>query len=540
VKPFVRLAWKKLGAPRPSVAGSLLVAVALSIGIPSLALPFGHDQGLYAYVAREWLHGRIPYRDVFDHKTPGIYVVHLLSLALLGEHTYAIRVADLACVLTLGALVARLVTPRGERSPPGLIGLGCAVASILHYGFFNYWDTAQSELWYTTLGIGAVTAGLRIEKPRLALVTAGVLAALAMIMKPPSIWYGSVAFVVAVGRALDEPSARTAGRATRLFGSAAWFAVGAAFPVILTALYFGGHGALRSLVDIVGGANTYYVTHERGVASFAEARERFKYAWYVLFPLDTFAAGALLLGLAFAMVRRDKARMRTYGLGVALAASALAAVSMQQKFYWLHWLTIIGPLAFAIVAGANEVRALLERRLAKLSVLVPAVAIGVGYAFSHSCPLILEHQTKLVVDLWTGRISRESYARNFSLEPLYYYQADIERTSDFLRASARPGDTLCARGFNPELYFLSGLRYEGRFFWTNFLVDPRRAYRREDYLREDREAFARSRPRFVVAVKKEEGRGNLESAEVYFPLGYEVVREFGTMQVLELRTGANP
>ena len=64
-------------------------------------------------------------------------------------------------------------------------------------------------------------------------------------------------------------------------------------------------------------------------------------------------------------------------------------------------------------------------------------------------------------------------------------------------------------------------------------MDPRRAYRRADYAEKDRQAFVRSRPRFVVAVKKEEGRGNVESAETYFPLGYAIVAELGTMQVLE-------
>src|SRR4051812_13773256 len=79
-----------------SVIDAVLGVLGVLFGAVSLTYPFGRDQGLYYYVAREWVaHGSIVYRDVLDHKTPGIYALHALAIRLFGEHTWGIRIADL-------------------------------------------------------------------------------------------------------------------------------------------------------------------------------------------------------------------------------------------------------------------------------------------------------------------------------------------------------------------------------------------------------------------------------------------------------------
>lgn len=539
------LAHSRRIAFRPSAHGTALFLLALALGLPSLAFPFGHDQGLYFYVGREWLHGACPYRDVFDHKTPGIYVVHLVSIALFGEHTWAIRIADLSCVLVLGLIVARLATPRARRLAPGIAGFACATISLLHYGYFNYWDTAQSELWYTTLGLASVAAAARMIILRRAAVLAGVAAGLALAMKPPSMPYVLVAFAVLAMRAVSAQSGVASASARpsilAILGVTARFALAAACPLALTALYFAARGGLSAMIDIVVGANSYYVAHEKGVQSLEEASARFRDAFRILFPLSAVAAVALVVGLLQAVRKRDPVARGCWGLALAIVVASVACVSMQQKFYWLHWLTVIGGLGIVVTLAADRFVAFLAPRIGRRHAwATAALTLALVYAVSSIAKDTFGAQTSSVIGLLSGRISRPAFASRFFLDPLYYYEVDVEATSAFIRSRARPGDTLCARGFNPELYALTGLKYEGRFFWTNFLVDPRRAYRRQDYLEEDRKAFLQSRPRFVVAVKKEEGKGNIESAETYFPLGYTIIREFGTMQVLERGAEGTP
>ena len=127
-----------------SRADAILITLALLFGVASLAFPFAHDQGVHYYVGREWLqHGALPYRDTFDYKTPGIYLLYVALIAVFGEGMWPIRLAELACIVWLGWLCARIVD---EKPRSGRIGLSIFLASFAYYGFFNYWDTAQCEL----------------------------------------------------------------------------------------------------------------------------------------------------------------------------------------------------------------------------------------------------------------------------------------------------------------------------------------------------------------------------------------------------------
>ncbi len=82
---------------------------------PTLFYPFGRDQGLYFYIAREWAaRGALPYRDSFDQKPPGIYCIYGLANWLSGNAQWGIRALELAAVRGRGFLLWRAAT--GERT----------------------------------------------------------------------------------------------------------------------------------------------------------------------------------------------------------------------------------------------------------------------------------------------------------------------------------------------------------------------------------------------------------------------------------------
>src|SRR5262249_17217993 len=127
--------------------------------------------------------------------TPGIYILHALTIALFGEHMWAIRIAELGGVVMLGLLAAALTydARRGERPLPGMRGAAIFSASFLYFGFADFWNTAQSEFWYALLGIASAWAVSRIRRDVLAYLLGGVFAASALIMKPPSVCFVAVA-----------------------------------------------------------------------------------------------------------------------------------------------------------------------------------------------------------------------------------------------------------------------------------------------------------------------------------------------------------
>ena len=51
----------------------LILLLQLALRIPFLSEPLERDEGAYGYIGQRILAGELPYRDVFDHKTPVVY-----------------------------------------------------------------------------------------------------------------------------------------------------------------------------------------------------------------------------------------------------------------------------------------------------------------------------------------------------------------------------------------------------------------------------------------------------------------------------------
>src|SRR6266516_6475051 len=93
---------------RTLVLLSLAAIVYLFVNI--LMFRYGRDQGIYATVAETVLRGGMPYRDAWDFKPPGIYVVYAMTRALFGSRQWGIRlfgVAGLASFVGAFVVVSR-------------------------------------------------------------------------------------------------------------------------------------------------------------------------------------------------------------------------------------------------------------------------------------------------------------------------------------------------------------------------------------------------------------------------------------------------
>lgn len=526
-----------------------LVLLGVLLGAHSLWLPFGDDQGLYFYVGREWKHGTLPYRDVFDHKPPGIYVVYRLALTLFGEHVGSAKVLELGCVLALGFLATRLVVPRGVRVPKGLYAASATLASVAHYGHFDYWNSYQTEIWYTTFGMAAIVAAVHVKDTRQASFALGLLASLGVLMKPMSASYSSIGVVLLAARLVRESSGPAIGSPdpkpgrirslSRSFGaSTGWVLLGAALPIVLMLGYFGAHGALGAMVDIVVYGNRHYAKTFKNVTTSADVLRLHRDELMFLGVLGQLVVATTLGRAVLGVLRRRGELVGRAALGIALVGAASAAVTVQQKFFGVHWVTAFGPLTFGLVALVYEARRAFSPKLGPaLATALPVALLGLGYMCNPYEQRVLSHEQGAVLDLVTGKTTRATFARRFDAVPMGYFQVDVDAVSDYLNAHKQPGDRLCVRGFDTQVYAQTGMRYGGRFFWTNYIWHPK-SYRHEDFVAEDRAYFEKALPRFVVTEIAHRGAGMLESRELYLPLGYQKVFEHGTLEVLERGEGA--
>lgn len=86
--------------------------------------PFQMDEGVYSYIGWGMFEGLVPYRDVFDHKPPGIYMLYAVAFLLLEPTALSIKI--FGTIYTLGTVLAVFFVGRkmaGEKA-------GCMAALL--------------------------------------------------------------------------------------------------------------------------------------------------------------------------------------------------------------------------------------------------------------------------------------------------------------------------------------------------------------------------------------------------------------------------
>ncbi len=511
---------------------AVFTAIAVVLGLPSLLYPFGRDQGLYYYVGREWvLRGSVPYRDVLDHKTPGIYVLHALAVLLFGEKQWGIRVFDLAAVVAFGLVAGSLFERSGKPIKDGIRGGAALFASLLFYGFLDFWNTAQSELWYSGLGVAGVWAAWRARTIERASAAAGVFAGMTLVMKPPGIWF----LFVALGLLLLRLRREQGLSARALLRHGALYAAGAALVPGLVLAYFGSKGALFAMRDIVVGANSYYVKHESGSPGHFNWKDHAGYIFTVYAPFTVIFPAGVALGLALSRKRRDVELAERNVIALLLLASAILAVSMQGKYYLLHWGTLAIPGAFLGVVAIDNMSGHLRPFLR--AVILPGVAAAgyvatawIGKPWMGQAAVHQRDTVALELRYLRGEIPREALHDRFQEPIIGFWYANSYRVGRWLKEHTSPEDTITVRGFQPEIYAIAERRHAGRFFWTTFLTNPARAYRREEWLAEDRRDLESHPPKYVVTLT--DIHQGPDSSEWFLTVGYHTVLVMGQFTIV--------
>ncbi|MEX0800009.1 MAG: glycosyltransferase family 39 protein [Dehalococcoidia bacterium] len=238
-----------LDAPTRDGLRSRVLALAALLAVSALPLlflaplfeaPFDRDQGGYATIARGWLDGSIPYRDLWDNKGPLLFLWYAGSFSWLGESVVAPRVmAGVAAGLSVPFVWAATRTLFGPREA----GLAAALFAL---SFANVYlqVTANAEVFALlplTAGLWAFSSGAK-EGRLWRFLAAGVFTTLAVFTRQSALWtflgYGVWLGVLF----LRQPDERR-----RLAEAGAALAAGGALGAVPFVAYFAAHGALYEL-----------------------------------------------------------------------------------------------------------------------------------------------------------------------------------------------------------------------------------------------------------------------------------------------------
>lgn len=510
---------------RVPIVDIALIVLAMAFGAISLAYPFGRDQGLFYYVGREWIHGSVPYRDSMDQKPPLIYLIYALATILFGENLWSIRLLEFFWVLLIGHIIGSLVASKDRPPIGGTRGVATLTTAVLYWGYLSYWDTAQCEIWAGGLCFVSLWAGHKIARRPFAWWLAGGCAGLALLAKPTVVMtLAIVAWFLVFQLWHENPKGPTRWRAIGRF--VVCFSLGEILPIALMIGYFWAVGALSDCVDILIGANRYYVSHEPAPGRWWQ---HLILLWLQSWPFSLWIVIVFLIQAVLARKTRSFEVRSRNALAALLLFYAIVSVVFQNKFYGYHWGILVFPGAYVIACSVDDFVRWLSLRWKRygisnnvskvLNIVHACIILSLYFDFAWTSPYY-SRGVATTFKYLTGSVDEEVFNRQFDLYGIpTYWWGETLRVGRWIAKHSKPDDMIAVRGFEPAIYAISGRRAPTRFFWTSWLTDSTRAYKRIQWLSEDRAALRRGRPRYFVVFNGIQT--GTASARYAMSLGYD-------------------
>ena len=425
------LAASRLGLPL-ALFGAALLFRALAF-VPAV---IDTDEGLYILQAREWLSGTWPLIGVWDMHPIGAPALIALAMLLPLDPVIAVRLLGAASVAATATALAALGRTLGLPAPVAAgAGLLSVALSVLFGGLATNTEILFAPFIVTALALAAregVATLDRGEPPRAGpLVAVGLVAGIALTIKPVAFFEGCFAFAVAVGPAVLLREIAPA----RLLLLAGLYAAAAGAPTALIALAYLAQGALSVFVDV------WFAAPFRYVGAAIALRDA---AWMVVAAL-LFLAWPLVLAIAAVPLRRRVGSGRAVAFGIAWFAVATLAVAAPGMFFNHHFLVWLPPVALLAAAGAWAVAGLLA---------------------PHDRALVAGAMIALVAaDAWVT-----DAAKRIETGPGFRRADPVRAVARSLSGTVPPGSTVWIVNYHPVVYVLADMAVPTRFAFPQHLA----------------------------------------------------------------------
>jgi len=464
-----------------ALSGYVLLSTILGRSFTALD-PGNFDASLFMYIGERWLHGSIPYVEIWDNKPPGIFALIAAVFWQFPKSSVALAVTEgifvIGCILTVYAIM------RQAGSPWGPAALSAAIASaVCNLSFYNQHGTLTEIylLWPATLSMLFFIRGIASERIRW-IFLAGVCSGIASLFKPPGmaplLAQSSLVLLLLLfgGLSLRVLLASMAANVTGVM--VAWL------PAIV---YFWRYDAVTALFDAAFFYNLQY-----GAAKHSDSLSVLLNMITVLTPLTSLMIGGFILAIYISNQVFRTHRLPTVAIGSMSKPHYVAILA----FFWTLF-----DLAGAVAGGRNYPHYFLT--------LGPSLSVTAGliYWFLLDAPTKAVKTSLLPVALFAfilGPLPFEQIldlrkARLFVVNgPSAYEDREI---AELLKARRSEGDKLFIWNYRPAIFLLSGMRSPSRLLDAHYLRDFAGA--RDEFGREIFVALERENPAFIVDGTRE-------------------------------------
>jgi hypothetical protein len=474
-----------------AVAYAVVAFSALQI----LLFSFGRDQGIYALVGEGLLHGKLPYRDLWDFKPPGIFFVYALAQGLFGKSMLAPRLVEVLGLLLLVGCSGRLAQTFFGNKTAGY--LGGAIAALIH-AQLEFWHTGQPETFggvLTFVALVLTSEDVNRNRRLAQSLLVGVVFGCAALLKPP-LGGGALVCAAYLGRREQLSNEKLAFRLLPVLG----VALGVILPIALVTLWFAWRGGMAAL---------YWTMHDftPGYTALGwegrHAAEMFYYALQeAFFKFSALGTAGVVAAIAITPIHEREREGLFLVLGV--IALHVTGIAMQGKFFPYHYGATLPLVAFLAGLGCYK---LFRRCLAGGSGGVVAFA-----TFMLACVAMRQAVGDLPQDFWDRSALRMKYllrltphAGREALDVELATVADVSLTADRavareLSAHTRPEAHVFVWGFEPVIYWLAARPPATRFIYD---VPQRTPWQRERARSELMQDLRRTPPEAIVVQRND-------------------------------------
>ena len=415
---------------------ALGAALALFTAIPSLTALPGIDSGIFLYAAHAVIHGAVPYRDFWDNKPPGIYLIDALGLWIGNGSRWGVWTLEWIS-LWAAAMLGFRALQRAFGEGPALFAIACWLAAVAR----SFQGGNFAEEFVLPLQFASLLLFLRISTPAFRLIDAagvGMLGALAFALKPNAIGLWIAIGIWSVGYFWSQR------RWIPPFKLAAGAVVGALVTWLPFGFWFYRKSALAQLWDQAFRYNFVYTEHadwaDRLRCSYAQFRFMAP-AGLSLLVLAGWGLATYVLAFRRTLLRATAVNLLSLAV-IALPLETLLA-SASGDIYFHHFLVPLSTwailLAFVAWVALNG-QALIAQG-PQLPILRRPVAI-LGAA---------------VLVAW---IAGEISALNTLRTPDDQRQLALQ----YIRDNSRPGDTILTWGLTAALDFAAERDEPSRYY----------------------------------------------------------------------------
>ena len=424
----------------------------LALGLVNLFYPFGDDQAVLFYAARELEKGAVLYQDYWGNKQPGLYAFYYLACRLFGFTEQGVHTLELLWMLVFALVL--MLSLRPYLHARWLSSLAPVATIGVYYATAREDELTQLEMlvalplylvaWCAMRALRIPAAGdkeaednePKADPARMAALffasglAAGVATLFKLLLAPIPVAFWIIASIYLI----RERRATLLGLAGRL-----WIpvAIGVILPFAAVTLWFWQAGALKELLW-----TAFMYPPEAYMTSPQASPGRLIFSG--IFALANFTPWLLFLGVAVvAWWQSRRAPMGTMLLVWLLLAIFLLLV---QRFSWwpYHTLLAFTPVGILAVFGLDHIARFLDLKAGEMSgwlwrKVTPAMLctalLAVPLTASLAGPFLAKAKPMFTAD--NRMVGDRLIAYQWKVHPAY---KKIWKSSSFLRgADATPG-----------------------------------------------------------------------------------------------------